>query len=171
MRATTSCRPRRRSPSSSSTNSAARPADASSNRAWWHTAYQRSHISQGSTASGVVPLAQERAGVFTTQIFDPLTTRANPAGSGSIRDPFPNNTIPAARFDKLGKNLVDRYPDPNTAGSINYFNNPLGSTRTHNATVRGDLRISDKDTVFARWSLDQAALLPCRCCRSAPRPE
>jgi Carboxypeptidase regulatory-like domain len=127
------------------------------NRAWWHTAYQRSHISQGSTASGVVPLAQERAGVFATQIFDPLTTRANPAGAGSIRDPFPNNTIPAARFDKLGKNLVDRYPDPNTAGSINYYNNPLGSTRAHNATVRGDLRISDKDTVFARWSLDQAA--------------
>src|SRR5712691_2608274 len=26
------------------------------NRAWWHTAYQRSHISQGTTAGGTVPL-------------------------------------------------------------------------------------------------------------------
>ena len=127
------------------------------NRAWWHTAYQRSHISQGSTASGVVPQEQERNGVFATQIFDPLTTRPNPAGTGSIRDPFANNTIPTARLDKLGKSLVDRYPNPNQAGGINYFNNPLGATRTHNATVRGDVRISDYDTVFARWSIDQAA--------------
>jgi outer membrane receptor protein involved in Fe transport len=127
------------------------------NRAWWHTAYQRSHISQGSTASGVVPLAQERNGVFAVQIFDPVTTRANPAGTGSIRDLFPNNTIPAARFDKVGGGLVSRYPDPNQPGAINYFNNPLGATRTHNGTVRGDIRISDHDTVFARWSIDQAA--------------
>lgn len=127
------------------------------NRAWWHTAYQRSHISQGTTSSGVVPLAPERGGVFSTPIYDPLTTAANPGGSGAVRDPFPNNTIPAARFDKLGKSLVDRYPNPNQSGSINYFNNPLGSTRAHNATVRGDIRVTDKDTVFARWSLDQAA--------------
>src|SRR5262245_59109980 len=126
------------------------------NRAWWHTAYQRSHISQGNTASGVVPQPRERGGVFGVELFDPLSTRPNPAGTGSVRDPFPNNTIPSNRFDKLGKNLVDRYPNPNQAGSINYFNNPLGATRTHNATVRGDLRISDHDTVFARWSIDQA---------------
>lgn len=127
------------------------------NRAWWHAAYQRSHISQGTSSSGVVPLAPERNGVFSVPIYDPLTTAANPAGSGAVRDLFPNNTIPAARFDKLGKMLVDRYPNPNQAGNINYFNNPLASTRTHNATVRGDVRVSDKDTLFARWSLDQAA--------------
>src|SRR6185369_7201349 len=96
------------------------------NRAWWHTAYQRSHISQGSTASGVVPLPQERDGVFGLPIFDPLTTRANPDGAGSIRDAFPNNRIPAAHFDKLAQNLVSRYPNPIQSGGINYFNNPLG---------------------------------------------
>ena len=127
------------------------------NRAWWHGAYQRAHISQGSATSGTVPQTAERGGVFSTQIFDPLTTRPNPAGTGYIRDPFPNNTIPAARFDKLGKSLVDRYPDPNVSGAINYFNNPLISTRQHNATVRGDVRLTDKDTIFARWSLDQSA--------------
>ncbi|MFN7918839.1 MAG: TonB-dependent receptor [Bryobacteraceae bacterium] len=128
------------------------------NRAWWHTAYQRSHISQGTTTSGVVPLAAERGGNFgALPVFDPLTTRANPAGAGSIRDQFPSNIIPAARFDKVGRGLVDRYPNPNTAGNVNYFNNPLNGTRSHNATVRGDLRVSDKDTVFARWSLDQAS--------------
>ena len=158
MPAIISCRRRRRSLFLSSTSSAARREDASSkNRAWWHAAYQRSHISQGSTASGTVPLTPERSGVFGIQIFDPATTRANPAGTGSIRDPFPNNTIPATRMDKIGKDLVGRYPDPNQSGGINYFNSPLGATRTHNATVRGDIRISDRDTVFARWSIDQAA--------------
>src|SRR5262245_31910503 len=127
------------------------------NRAWWHTAYQRTHISQGSTASGVVPQPDERTGVFGIEIFDPLTTRPNPAGAGSVRDLFPRNTIPSARFATLGKSLVDRYPDPNQPGAINYFNNPLNATRTHNATVRGDLRVSNRDTVFARWSIDEAA--------------
>ncbi|MBI4910673.1 MAG: TonB-dependent receptor [Acidobacteria bacterium] len=127
------------------------------NRAWWHAAYQRTHISQGNTSSGVVPQPAERNGIFGIQVFDPLTTRANPAGTGSIRDPFPNNTIPTNRFDRLGKSLIDRYPNPNQTGNINYFNNPLTGTRTHNATVRGDMRISDKDTLFARWSLDQAS--------------
>lgn len=127
------------------------------NRAWWHVAYQRTHISQGTTSSGVVPLEQERAGRFLTPVYDPATTRANPAGAGSVRDLFPDNVIPASRFDKLGKSLVDRYPNPNQVGNINYFNNPLTSTRSHNATGRGDVRISDKDTVFGRWSLDQAA--------------
>ncbi len=32
------------------------------------------------------------------QIYDPSTTRANPNGSGFIRDPFPNNQIPTNRF-------------------------------------------------------------------------
>lgn len=128
------------------------------NRAWWHTAYQRTHISQGSASSGAVPLASERAGVFGVPVFDPATTRTNPAGAGSVRDPFPNNAIPAARFDALGKSLVDRYPNPQVPGAaINYFNNPLLSTRSHNATVRGDFKLSDKDTIFARWSLDQGA--------------
>jgi hypothetical protein len=127
------------------------------NRAWWHTAYQRTHISQENAASGVVPQATERVGIFALDIFDPQSTRTNPAGSGFVRDPFPGNMIPSARFDKLGKSLVDRYPNPSRTGSINYFNNALNATRTHNGTVRGDLRLSDRNTVFARWSIDEAA--------------
>ena len=51
--------------------------------------------------------------------FRPADHAANPDGAGSIRDAFPNNTIPAARFDKLGKNLVGPLsePEPMPAGS------------------------------------------------------
>ena len=41
------------------------------NRAWWHTAYQRTHISQGSTASGVVPLRAGAQRCLRPPIFDP----------------------------------------------------------------------------------------------------
>lgn len=50
-------------------------------------------------------------------IYDPTTTRANPSGSGYIRDPFPNNSIPSNRFDKVGVNILGLYPLPNTAGN------------------------------------------------------
>jgi hypothetical protein len=125
------------------------------NRIWWHGAFQRTHISEGTTDTGTVPLPTERDGIFTTPLFDPLTTRANPNGTGWIRDPFPNNTIPAHRFDPVGKSLVDRYPDPNLPDTArNYVSNPLFGTRVNNATLRGDIRATDKDSLFVRWSMD-----------------
>ena len=127
------------------------------NRAWFHGAYQRTKINEGETGTSTLPLPAERNGVFGVNIYDPLTTRPNPAGAGSVRDLFTNRTIPVARFDRVGKSLVDRYPDPNLPGMArNYVANPVQGTRTHNATFRGDLRISDKDTLFGRFSLDSS---------------
>lgn len=128
------------------------------NRAWWQGAFQRTHISEGETNIATVPLTAELSGIYATPIYDPATTRANPAGSGSIRDLFPNNTIPAVRFDKVGKALMDRYPAPNLPGAArNYVSNPLQATRSNNATGRVDLRVSDKDSVFFRFSLDDGS--------------
>ncbi|HUS07299.1 MAG TPA: TonB-dependent receptor [Bryobacteraceae bacterium] len=126
------------------------------NRIWWHSAYQRTLITNGDTQTGTVPLAQERNGIFSTPIYDPLTTRVE--NGVTVRDLFLNNTIPASRFDPIGKALADRYPNPNQPGTArNYVNSPSLTTRSHNATVRGDMRISDKDSLFVRYSLDEAA--------------
>lgn len=121
------------------------------NRAWWQAAYQRTHISEGETNTATVPVQAEKNGIFTTPIFDPATLR-----TGNLRDPFPENRIPAARFDRVGKSLTDLFPAPNLPGvARNYVSNPLQATRSHNATARGDLRVSDIDTVFFRFSADQ----------------
>lgn len=121
------------------------------NRAWWQAAYQRTHISEGETNTATVPLEAERSGVFVAPIYDPATLRA-----GNIRELFPDNRIPASRFDRVGKGLIDRYPAANLPGAArNYVSNPLQATRSHNATARGDLRISDADTLFFRFSADQ----------------
>jgi hypothetical protein len=101
-----------------------------------------------------VPLLPDREGQFGSRnIFDPLTTRPNPGGAGFVRDRFPNNVIPAARFDRIGKAQLDKYPAPliNTPAR-NYITNPLEATRLNNGTFRGDLRLSDADTVFGRFS-------------------
>jgi hypothetical protein len=39
-------------------------------------------------------------------IYDPATTRANPAGTGMVRDAFPNNRIPAARFSEISRKII-----------------------------------------------------------------
>lgn len=54
-------------------------------------------------------------------IYDPATTRANPSGSGFIRDPFPGNIIPANRFSPLAKqyltNVFGNLIPPNLGGT------------------------------------------------------
>ncbi|MCC6538199.1 MAG: TonB-dependent receptor [Bryobacterales bacterium] len=119
------------------------------NRAWWQGAFQRTHITEGETTTSTVPLASEKSGQFALPVFDPLTLAAG------ARAQFPNNTIPASRFDRIGKRMVDLFPDPLLAlPARNYVLNPLQATRSNNATIRGDIRLSDADTLFARFSLD-----------------
>jgi hypothetical protein len=131
------------------------------NRAWWHVAFQRTHISEGDNFNSTVPLPEHLNGNFgSTPVFDPFTTRPNPAGAGFVRDVFPNNIIPASRFDPTGKALADRYPAPTRPGTaLNFINNPVHATRANNMTSRGDLRITDNDTLFGRFSFDRGNFL------------
>jgi hypothetical protein len=53
-------------------------------------------------------------------IYDPATTRTNPAGAGFIRDAFPNNMIPQARFAKFSRDVIGQVGTsiaPNTGGA------------------------------------------------------
>ena len=126
------------------------------NRAFWHAAYQRTHITQGTTLTGNVPLAAERSGDFGDRpIFDPFSTRPDPAGDGSVRDRFPNNVIPASSVDPVGRGVLDRYPAPVFQSTArNYVRAPNNGIRTDNLTGRGDVRVSDMDSMFGRYSFN-----------------
>ena len=51
-------------------------------------------------------------------IYDPLTTRPDPAHSGQyMRDPFPGNIIPAHRLNGISPKVVSYYPLPNRQGT------------------------------------------------------
>jgi hypothetical protein len=68
-----------------------------------------------------VPTARERAGDFSRSfnsagqlvtIYDPLTTRVDPATGQMVRDPFPGNVIPANRLNPVARNILSYYPLP-----------------------------------------------------------
>ena len=76
-----------------------------------------------------VPTLLQRAGDFSQTrtssgqlitIYDPLTTRPNPAG-GFIRDPFPGNVIPADRIDPIAKAILEHYPLPTNRNASQNF--------------------------------------------------
>lgn len=67
------------------------------------------------------------------QIYDPATTRPNPAGSGFIRTPFANNRIPQSRFSEFSKKLIPfgQAVKPNRGGApgtIDYVRNNFITT-------------------------------------------
>jgi hypothetical protein len=105
---------------------------------------------------GNVPTVAMRRGDFseTATIYDPLTTRANPSGSGFIRDPFAGNQIPSNRWDPITAKLINAYPTPTGAGRFNNYTANLTQRQDWN---QGDARIdhqaSSNDTFFARWSI------------------
>ncbi|MEX2264907.1 MAG: carboxypeptidase regulatory-like domain-containing protein [Bryobacteraceae bacterium] len=125
------------------------------NRTFFFVDYEGFRRSELRTLNTSVATPNMRAGDFTGEngIFDPLTTRSNGAG-GFIRDPFPNNRIPAARFDPVSRKLVNAYPLPQFARSVNNYTSNLNQKQDWNqGDVRVDHQFTQQDTFFARWSI------------------
>ncbi|MFN3322791.1 MAG: carboxypeptidase regulatory-like domain-containing protein [Bryobacteraceae bacterium] len=123
-------------------------------------------LRQGSPGLNVstVPTAMQRQGDFSqtfnpngtvSLIFDPSTTRPNPAGSGLIRDPFPGNRVPQSRFDPVARNVINLFPAPNTQGDpVTGARNFAATGKTVTTNERMDVRIdwakSERFTMFGR---------------------
>jgi hypothetical protein len=98
-------------------------------------------------------------------IYDPATTRPNPNGSGFIRDPFPNNRIPASRFSQLASAYVALARNavvPNQAaapGTFAYINNNFlaadGTTKetTHKFSVKFDHQLTTNQRLSYLFNL------------------
>lgn len=112
-----------------------------------------------------VPTALERQGDFSQsfaangqliRIFNPFTTRANPAG-GFIRDQFPDNRIPRELMDPVALNVLKYYPPPNTAGDPvtgrnNYIASGSAALNTNNTDIRVDRNFGADGRGFMRYS-------------------
>jgi CheY-like chemotaxis protein len=77
------------------------------NKLFLFGSYQGTRISQGVTNLSPVPNQNERNGLFSAPVFDPATTRANPAGAGSIRDAFPDLTYVRVGPDNIATEPQD----------------------------------------------------------------
>ncbi|MBM3738136.1 MAG: TonB-dependent receptor [Acidobacteria bacterium] len=138
------------------------------NRLFFFFSYDALRESTQTAAAFTFPTAAERSGDFSrtfrtvgaacqpVNIFDPYTTRANPAG-GFIRTQFPGNVIPPSRLDPAGLKSASFYPLPNGPGAdCSGANNFAASGPSNYNLDQYDFKIdfnpTDKDRSFVRLS-------------------
>jgi hypothetical protein len=122
-------------------------------RTFFFVDYQGQRQSIGRTVTSTVPTALQRQGIFTEAIagrvpviYDPTTT------VGSIRSPFPNNTILRSAMDPVSLALLERYPLPTSAGTANNYSRTANEVHDQDqADVRLDHKFATgRDQVFGR---------------------
>ena len=145
-------------------------------RTFFFVNYELLRQESASVSTLTVPLPEWRTGDFSNLrnssgqpiiIYDPATTRADPANPGQfIRDPFPGNRIPANRMSPVGRALATYWPQPNTTptNAFTQANNYIASGAPPNDGDRIDSRvdhvINDKWRMFVRYSWSDEASQP-----------
>jgi hypothetical protein len=135
------------------------------NRTFFFFNYEGGRIRTSRTVLATVPTELERMGDFSqsflagapVQIFDPLTY--NPATG--VRQPFPDNRIPADRLDPVGVRMIALFPLPNRPGFVNnHLYNALDHENADQINVRIDHVLSNRQNIFGRFSLSNQESLP-----------
>ncbi len=142
------------------------------NRTFFFADYAGLKEKRGQVFVNTVPTARTRVGDFSDfrdtsgnliPIYDPLTTRANPAFDSSrpvsatnpqfLRDPYTGNVIPQGRMNQVGLNVASIYPLPNGAGQLQQLHLD-GQPRGHRQRVSGriDHQASSNDSFFGRFN-------------------
>jgi hypothetical protein len=134
-------------------------------RTFFFINWEEWRFSQGYTALGTTPTAQERTGDFSRlfdargvliPIHDPATTA--PVATGFSRQPFPGNIIPTSRLDRAALNVLRFYPNPNrtpdnTFTNVNNFSGNLGSIkRATQWNTKGDHNFGSSNRLSFRFT-------------------
>ncbi|MCI0423199.1 MAG: TonB-dependent receptor, partial [Acidobacteria bacterium] len=126
------------------------------NRLFFMVAYEGLRERSSGGDSAIVPTAAMRSGDFSglpVTIYDPLTTRT--INGQIVRDPFPENRIPANRISPVAANVLKFVPLPNFGagayGNDNYaaFN---GAKNGYNQLMtRVDYAVNSRNNVYVRY--------------------
>ncbi len=162
------------------------------NRTFFFMDYFGMKERKGLTFVNTVPTAQNRLGDFSAftdssgkliSIYDPLTTRLNPAFDASkpvsstnpqyLRNLFNGNLIPSNRINPVSANVASIYPLPNGPGSFNNYTSSIPrSVDDDGFNVRVDHQITSKDNLFVRYSYETYRLSApqgqANCCLPTP---
>lgn len=122
---------------------------------FWFVSWEGYRFRRGNTSIQNTPIAAWRQGDFSglsTRIYDPLTGVLNSEGK-IVRQPFPENKIPANRINTGMQNLVNLLlPLPNRAGNTQNFIQTEGTANDRDMiVVRGDHNFSSNDMVWGRF--------------------
>ncbi|MBI3683437.1 MAG: carboxypeptidase regulatory-like domain-containing protein [Acidobacteria bacterium] len=138
------------------------------NRTFFFAGYEQWRHRTSTLRRATVPTELERNGDFTRTldgrgalipIFDPATTRANPAGSGFVRDPLAGNLVPRNRMDAVSLKVLEFMPKPNATpedpltNSLNFLSLAATPVNQGVTNLRADHRFSEKDSFFFRYSV------------------
>jgi len=137
------------------------------NRSFFFVGYEQWRYRNSEIRRSTVPTALERAGDFSNTrdslgtlipVYDPDTTRANPNGSGFIRDLLPGNVVPKSRQDPLSLRVLQFMPLPNSTplnsytNTNNFYSLAVQPSNQGVTNLRFDHRLNDKDSAFFRYS-------------------
>ncbi|MCW5980749.1 MAG: TonB-dependent receptor [Bryobacteraceae bacterium] len=94
----------------------------------------------GSPGLSTVPTAGMLQGNFTDwvnagrgMVYDPATGRRNESGA-FVRDPFPGNIVPQARWSNISSKMVAMHPQPTYPGLINNYQAVTGAPESDQRT-------------------------------------
>ena len=155
-------------------------------RSFFFVDYQGTTRRQGKPFRGQVPTAKMRMGDFSEPfdgigpLFNPYSTRVE-GTTQVVRDRFmcdgtgqpvavnpdgtqtggtPCNIIPQSLMNPIARKMIDLYPLPNVDGTLigNYINSPSRMLDERSFDVRLDQNLGAADSLFARFSYDQAVV-------------
>lgn len=135
-------------------------------RTFWFFNYEALRLAQTSTVTYNLPTADMRNGDFSglkdsqgrlQVLYDPLSTGSAP---NYQRTPFIGNVIPTNRESPTAKFLYGITPLPNYNANplvdFNWYGQSISEDRHSSLVGRLDHRFSDKDIVYARFTLVKA---------------
>jgi hypothetical protein len=134
-------------------------------------AYRNGDFRAAIAAAGNKNLSVDPLGrpIIANTIYDPTTSQVAPNGQ-IVTDPFPNNTIPQARFDPVSKKIQSFMPQPfcvggppcNAAGVVNNWQNTeLGKRDSEIPSLKLDELLGPKDKLSFYWSRTLTYCLTC----------
>ena len=109
-------------------------------RAFFFGDYEGTRLKQGVLRTGNVMTADQRRGVFSSTIRDPLTGQ-----------PFPGNTIPENRIDPVARAVMNLVPLPNTTGANNFIRQPNVEDESDRYLARVDVPLGNSNNLFVRY--------------------
>ena len=108
--------------------------------AFFFADYEGTRITRGVTRLTRVPTENDRAGIFSSTVRDPLTGL-----------PFSGNQIPADRIDPYAAAIIALVPMPNQPGANNFFRTAELVDDADRLMGRVDWRPNANDSFFGRY--------------------
>lgn len=135
------------------------------NKSFWFVSQEAYRQKSGLSRELATPTALERLGDFSRSldrsgrvftIFDPLTSRLDPATGTLTRTPFANSQLPSSRLNPIGVRLASFYPNPTRTpgyfGDTAYLGNDVLVDRADQYTAKFD------HEVFSWWKANLSYL-------------